>query len=250
MLSPGFRESLIGYHVGFEIARLFDRHHGFALPILANQRFDSPNLTDPVRSFKLFLIRERKLSENRTNPPPKPFRPLARPGKLPVIRQETAVPMFPRQEPRIRPQAASDTDLVVAADHERLNALERRLGRLEPILERVDTNTAEVRKDLADEIRARELKEITKDGEKTVQEHKTKRFMALLAALPIILAPLGVIGANKLSQLNQAAPIQTVVHVSEYQKEVTKCAETEKDPQSWQECVSMAQLRATPLMKR
>lgn len=189
------------------------------------------------------------MSENRTVPPPKPNRPLAKPAKLPVIRSENAVPFFPRQEPRIRPAIASETELRVAADHERLNALERRVDGQADVLERVDTTVTAISKSLSDEITTRKLAEATKSEEKSKEDHKTKRFMALIAAIPIILAPIGSILTNVLSKNDQAAPIQTTVIKSQYMVDVEECAKS-PDPDAWQNCVRTAQLKALPPRKR
>ncbi len=196
-----------------------------------------------------------KMNQNPTIPP-KPARPPPRPNRIPPVTEKVtathhivdpfrgfrAKPPIP--EPS-RPVQSSETDLEVVRHDEQIKGLERRLGGLEDTTESLDSKVDKLIHTIKDESLERKLEKATKDEEKVQEDQKTKRFQALLMAIPLILAPiLGFFG----SYMAKAPPdykTNTVV-VSEYTQEAAKCKETQKDEHNFIQCVREAQLKNTP----
>ncbi len=180
-------------------------------------------------------------------PPPKPRRPAPDARTLPLARQDI-VPGIPRQahSPRALEAAReagrqSEPDLLHVHISARIDSLE---GRVE------DTNTSLPRvvdavDGLAEKVTEWELKAAGGEAVKIQEEQKTKRWVALIGLLTMVVAPLGTVAANYLSR-DTSAP-RTITIQSSMQKEwEEKCAKSASDD-TYVKCVSEIAMRNAPL---
>lgn len=192
--------------------------------------------------------------------PPVPKRPPAKPVKIPPI-SETVGPrsyhVNPYQginkihpvAPSIRHPSPSETDLEVVRHEEQIKGLDRRVEGLEEVAKSVDGKLDKISDVLFEEINTRKLSDAIKDETKTKEDQKTKRFQALLIAIPLILSPILGFYASYMSKPTPDYKTNTVV-VSDYTQEVAKCKKDEKDIQKYVECVREAQLKNTPAFEK
>lgn len=197
--------------------------------------------------------------------PPKPVRPPPKPIKIPPVKEVDATGnrilvdpyaglkkiAQPVPEARKRLPSASDVEIGVALHTEQIKTLERRVDTVEGTLQSFDTKLDTISSILTQEKHDRELNEAKKEEDKVQEDQKTKRFQALLVALPLILS-----GLLAFYTAYKAVPDPPQKHevvkvvVSEYTEEAQKCLETQKRQDEFEQCIRNAQLRNTPLFRR
>ncbi len=195
------------------------------------------------------------MSQNPTIPPV-PKKPPPKPNKIPPVTETIGVhkhyvdpfrginQLHPVMPPA-RHASPSETDLDVVRHDEQLKGLERRVGSLETMTNSIDHKLDKVIEIQHQEIVSRKLSEAAKDEVKTLADQKTKRFQALLIAIPLILSPiLGFWG----SYMSKPTPDYktNVVVVSEYTEDAAKCLKEQKTRESYELCIRTAQLKNTP----
>lgn len=185
-------------------------------------------------------------------PPAKPARPQANAKALPMARQDI-VPGVPKQAPSPRAlEAARDAsrssspeiqDVKIEALTHRVVSLE---NRLDDIHEKHDDVTDAVQ-GLVSKFNEWELKAVSAETVKIQEEQKTKRLMAIIGLLTMIIAPLGTFVVN---YVTREGPTVTVpVQQSAMKLELDACAKAPSD-QTWAACVRDAAIRNAPTRQR
>jgi hypothetical protein len=201
------------------------------------------------------------MNENPTVPPKSPNRPAPKPNKIPPVK-ETTVPFrhyvdpyrdisrnVPSEPPKRQP-SRSELDLEVVRHEEQIRSLERRVGTTEATITKIDQNVDEIKQVLAQESYSRDVKESIKEEAKIKEDQKTKRYQALFAAIPLILAPiLGFYASYMSKEPPQKHEITTVV-VSDYTQEAADCEKTQKSKEEFEQCIRNAQLKNTPVFRK
>jgi hypothetical protein len=189
-------------------------------------------------------------------PPEKPRRPQPDARALPMARTDI-VPGIPKQAPSPKALAAAR-----AASREpsrpsspevqdvRIEALGHRVDILEDRLEHVHDGHDEVAKavgSLVREVGEWKLKAVDSEGVKVREEQKTKRWMAIIGLITMVVAPAGTITANQLTK--EAPPVRTEVTRSSMELELEACAKAPDGP-SYAACVRDAAVRNAPSPRR
>jgi len=186
-------------------------------------------------------------------PPIKPRRPGPDPRGLPIAREDV-VPGVPKQAPSPRAlEAAREASRGVSTPDVvdvKLDALGHRVGALENRLD----DMHERHDDVSDAVKGLVVKvtewELAAAGSETVkiqEEQKTKRWMALIGLLTMIMAPLGTFVVNYVTR--ETPPPLTPVHESAMKLELDACAKAPSD-QAWAECIRDSAIRNAPQRQR
>lgn len=88
------------------------------------------------------------------------------------------------------------------------------------------------------------LKAVDSEGVKVREEQKTKRWIALIGLLTMVIAPLGTVTANYLTK-DTAPPQKTEIIQSAMQNELDACKKAPSD-QAWAECIRDTSIRNAP----
>lgn len=187
-------------------------------------------------------------------PPLKPpRRPLPDARGLPVARHDV-VPGIPKQAPSPRAvelarEAARKSspemqDVRLKGLDDRVENLESRVGHMSATQERVATSVDK----LVVEVGEWKLKAVDSETVKVREEHKTKRWVALIGLITMIVAPTGTITANYLTRDTSPQRTTEVVR-SAMQNELDACQKAPSD-QAWAECIRDASIRNAPQRSR
>lgn len=185
-------------------------------------------------------------------PPGKPIRPQPNARGLPQARQDI-VPGVPKQAPSPRAlEAAREASRSSNPEIQdvKIDALTHRVVILENRLDDVHDNHGEVVKavqGLVTKVSGWELAAAGSEGVKVQEEQKTKRWMALIGLLTMVIAPLLTVTVNYLSR--DTPPPAAPVLESAMKLELDACAKAPSD-QAWAECIRDAALRNAPTRQR
>lgn len=188
--------------------------------------------------------------------PPVPKRPPPKPNKIPPVVETAGTRKYPidpfqginrihHAPAPIRPPSPSETDLEVVRHEEQIKGLERRIGDLEDTAKSVDKKLDNISEVLTSELNSRKLSEAAKEEQKTIEDQKTKRFQALLVAIPLILSPILGFYASYMQKPTPDYKTPVVV-VSEYTEDAAKCKESSRSQEQYVKCIREAQLKNTP----
>lgn len=198
--------------------------------------------------------------------PPAPKRPPPKPVRIPAVveKYELSKPYqvnpfkgiqkppedTPVNPPKRRP-TPSELDLDVVRHTEQINGLERRIGSLEAISASTDSKLDSISKLLNTEIHDRKLEKAAKEDEKVKEDQKTKRYQAVLIAIPLILSPILGLASSYLSK-DTPKPTSDVVKVvvSPYTEDADECKDSAKSKQEFIDCIRQAQLKNTPVFNK
>ncbi len=186
-------------------------------------------------------------------PPTKPQRRPAPDARgLPIARQDV-VPGIPKQAPSpaavsaAREAARGSSPEVVDV---RLEALGHRVDMLEH--RTADMATGQQRvviavDKLVTEVGEFKLAAVDSEAVKHREEHKTKRWVALIGLLTMVVAPAGTITANHLTKETPSAV--PIVQKSAMQLELEACKEAPSE-KAWAECIRDSAIRNAPARQR
>ncbi len=139
-------------------------------------------------------------------------------------------------KPFKRHPTPSELDITQARHDEQIKGLDRRVETLEEIAGSMDSKVDKLIDSFNEEKKSRELERAAREYDKTQQDHKTKRFQALLAALPLLLAPLlGFFGVYMGKDT-----------VSQYTKDAQECEKHRSSRSAFIQCIRDAQVKNTP----
>jgi len=176
-------------------------------------------------------------------PPVKPRRPLPDARALPVPREESVVPGIPKQTPSPRAvEAARDAARVSSHEihHVKIEALEDRVDSLHGHLERV-VNSVDT---LTEKVSEWELKAAGGEAVKIQEEQKTKRWMAAIGVVTMVVAPLATAVTNYVTRESPKQAEPQVIK-SAMELELDACSKAPSD-QAWAECIRDASIRNAP----
>lgn len=192
-----------------------------------------------------------------TKPPPKPVRTAPDGSKFARVNQDI-VPGVPRQNQLRQPVGASTVQAAREAARAsspelqdyKIEALSHRVGYVENRLDDLNVGQERVVKSLdslAETVKEWELTATGGDALKVQEEQKTKRFMALIGVLTMIVAPgLTILGNYLTKDTTESKP--TPVLKARMQIEMEACADAPSD-QAWDKCITDTAIRNAPVRK-
>lgn len=150
-------------------------------------------------------------------------------------------------------EAAREASRTSNHDHVlevKVDALGLRVGNLESRVSHIHENHGEVAKavqGLVGKVGEWELAAAGSETVKIQEEQKTKRLMAIIGLLTMIIAPAGTFLVNYVTR--EKPPPMTQVAVPAMKLELDACAKAPSD-QAWAECIRDAALRNAPQRQR